>query len=70
MLTIDTLKEQAYAALQKPENRLDDGKPDWNFVEADLYLDNHKKCYGFEDMVATAIDQVYFEIFKKELDAA
>jgi len=65
MLTIDTLKTQIYRALQKPTNRLVDGKPNWNFVEADLYLDNDAKCYGFEDMVETAMDQVYFEIFGK-----
>ena len=68
MLTIDILKDQIYRALMKPENRLEDGKPNWNFVEADLYIDNEEKCYGFDDMVDTAMGQVYYEIFKKDLD--
>jgi hypothetical protein len=43
MLTIDILKDQIYRALMKPENRLEDGKPNWKV----LRLRRHgRDCYG------------------------
>lgn len=42
-----TLKDLIEKAVSNPENIMEDGSVNWNFVDADLHLDNAEMKLGF-----------------------
>jgi hypothetical protein len=42
-----TIKDLIIKAVQNPENVNDDGTVNWNFVDADIHLDNAEQHLGF-----------------------
>ena len=42
-----TIKDLIVKAIKNPENINEDGSVNWNFVDADIHLDNAEKKLGF-----------------------
>lgn len=59
----DVIKNAVIAAIANPENRNEDGSVNWNFVDADLWMDgvitNENQTEAYE-VFNTVADEVEF----------
>jgi len=39
-----TIESTFWNAVEKPENKHDDGSVNWNYVDVDIWLENTKQC--------------------------
>ena len=59
---LNTVKNAVIAAVANPENRNEDGSINWNFVDADLWMDgvittsNQTVAYEWFDGIATEFE--------------
>jgi hypothetical protein len=65
-VTKETVKEALVAAIKLPENRFEDGSLNWNFIDADAYIEVLEP-YGRPDPQVTERDKEKFYEYFDEL---